>query len=286
MTSPRSSTSGGVGASALKALGGVLRFAGARLKPDVLSAAGDALQAAYSASGEAARRAAAVALGAHLALAGPDALEAQLLPLLEKHGEEAPLALLRSFLGAGGAEVLREAGLTAQVQRALARACQEGRPAAVKTAAAAAAGELLRQEGAAEGGAASPPSLGKTVPPITALLAPAEAQEVQAAGLLALRMACYGNPRALVPGLQGVLPSLCALGAAAQRDGRMALKADTDRTLAVCLALGLDGAEPAAEVVAQCGPEVRQALSDAALLRLSKLPLDLSELKAQDLASA
>ena len=156
----------------------------------------------------------------------------------------------------------------------------------MKTAAAAAAGELLRQEGAAEGGAASPPSLGKTVPPITALLAPAEAQEVQAAGLLALRMACYGNPRALVPGLQGVLPSLCALGAAAQRDGRMALKADTDRTLAVCLALGLDGAEPAAEVVAQCGPEVRQALSDAALLRLSKLPLDLSELKAQDLASA
>ena len=283
---PDSDGSGGVGASALKALGGVLRFAGARLKPDVLSAAGDALQAAYSASGEAARRAAAVALGAHLALAGPDALEAQLLPLLEKHGEEAPLALLRSFLGAGGAEVLREAGLTAQVQRALARACQEGRPAAVKTAAAAAAGELLRQEGAAEGGAASPPSLGKTVPPITALLAPAEAQEVQAAGLLALRMACYGNPRALVPGLQGVLPSLCALGAAAQRDGRMALKADTDRTLAVCLALGLDGAEPAAEVVAQCGPEVRQALSDAALLRLSKLPLDLSELKAQDLASA
>ena len=144
----------------------------------------------------------------------------------------------------------------------------------------------MGREGAAEGGAASPPSLGKTVPPITALLAPAEAQEVQAAGLLALRMACYGNPRALVPGLQGVLPSLCALGAAAQRDGRMALKADTDRTLAVCLALGLDGAEPAAEVVAQCGPEVRQALSDAALLRLSKLPLDLSELKAQDLASA
>ena len=43
---PDSDGSGGVGASALKALGGVLRFAGARLKPDVLSAAGDALQAA------------------------------------------------------------------------------------------------------------------------------------------------------------------------------------------------------------------------------------------------
>merc|ERR1712091_775278 len=74
---PDSDGSGGVGASALKALGGVLRVAGARLKPDVLSAAGETLQAAYGAPGEATRRAAAAALGAHLAHGGPDALEGQ-----------------------------------------------------------------------------------------------------------------------------------------------------------------------------------------------------------------
>ena len=280
--------SGGVGSAALRALGGVLRSAGARLKPEVLSGAGEALHSAYDTSGEV-RRAAAAALGVHVALTGTDALEERLLAPLEaetadSQRSQAPLLLLRSFLAAGGAEALREADLTERMLRALNQAVQNCGASLVKVEVAAAAGELLRQECAAEEGTALPASFDKALTLLTSLLAPSQDQDVQAAGLRGLRVACYRNPRALAPGLKKVLPKLCELLVAAQRDGRLAQKADGDRTLAVILSLSLDGVEPASETVAQCGPDVRQALSGPALLRLSKMPLDLTELKAKDLA--
>lgn len=279
--------SGGVGSAALRALGGVLRSAGARLKPEVLSGAGEALNSAYDTSGEV-RRAAAAALGVHVALTGTDALEERLLTPLEaetadSQRSQAPLLLLRSFLAAGGAEALREADLTERALRALNQAVQNCGASLVKVEVAAAAGELLRQECAAEEGTALPGSFDKALTLLTSLLAPSQDQDVQAAGLRGLRVACYRNPRALAPGLKKVLPKLCELLVAAQRDGRLAQKADGDRTLAVILALSLDGVEPASETVAQCGPDVRQALPGPALLRLSKMPLDFTELKAKDL---
>jgi hypothetical protein len=266
------------------ALRGALAASGERLVPETLAKVGAALRGALARAGEdeAAAGAAARALGAYAARCGPEELRALLAagPLSPaptgRRADRLAAARLAAAVAECAAGEVQAAGLTPPLVGAVVKMARDDADE-VKEAAGKAAGRLVTHELSAHAGAS--PSLPALVPLLVALLGPDQAADTQRHALAVLRRVAAAGAPALAPHYGDLVPSVLAVIHATSGTTKLA----AERTLARVLQLDATP-EPAAAYLAggKAGALAKNALTEAYLRRLARLPLEEDVLSSYD----